>query len=509
VSHPRIAARRIALGAVCLLAIASGCGSDTTAPDVTPATVSVATAAPATLAVGRLVTPAPTVVVRNRAGAPLSGVPVVFTVDAGGGTLATSTVTTGTDGTASAAWTLGRNVGPNRVLATVAGLPPVAFNVDAVAGPPVQMFTVGGRQTVYGGRALSIGVAIVDEFDNPIVGMPVTFTPLNGTSVSPTTVNTDRFGVASARWTVPSAPGDVRLTASAGTLAPLEFVATIVPTVAACPSLGALAPGSSVTGTLSAGDCTQIGGTYYDAYTLHLGAQSAFTVTMTSSDIDPLLSLYEGAIDNSASAVATNDDISQTNLDAAITVIAGPGDYFLGAEEFEPQSGGYSLTVSTAAMDIASCAEVFVVPNVTLAQNLASTDCPDAGSYADDMIVYLNQGDQLDVTMSSTAFDAKLELEGEIASNEFEISDDNSGGGTNARLQITAPVSDFYGIRATSASTGKTGAYTLTINRTAAANASVASARAPIPVTARREKAATLWRRWHVSESARELLAPR
>lgn len=500
--------RSVALCAgLCLVA----CGkSDSTAPDPTPASITAGVTPPSTFTAGILLTPAPVVIVRNAAGHPLVDIPVTINIDSGGGTVANSVVRTDTNGRAFIEWTLGRTVGRNRLRATVGALPAVVFTVTTVAGPPVQMYTVGGRQTSYGNEALSVGIAVVDQFDNPVAGVPITFTPLDGSTVSPTQVNTGAFGVASARWTVPATPGDVHLTGAAPSLAPLTFVATILPPAPPCASSGALdLAGTPVGGTLGTGDCVSISGTYFDVYTLHLSAQTAFDAFMSSPSIDPILSVYWGSTYESGVLAATNDDISVDTFDAGVTVIAGAGDYVLAADEFEPQTGNYSLTTSTASSDITGCAEVFVVPDVTLNETLSSSDC-DAGfgAFGDDIIVYLREGEQLDVTMTSTAFDAKLFLFGEIASNDFFVSDDNSGGGTNARLTFTAPVTDFFVLRPTSALSGKTGAYSLSIVRWLTAsiaanrvtNGSTTSQRGASQhahVTAR--KSATLWQKLHAS----------
>ncbi len=78
---------------------------------------------------------APTVFVADSAGNPVAGTAVQFSVVAGGGSAAQASVTTGTDGLASTAWTLGPTTGPNQLEATAAGLPKVVFSATAVSGP--------------------------------------------------------------------------------------------------------------------------------------------------------------------------------------------------------------------------------------------------------------------------------------------------------------------------------------------------------------------------------------
>ena len=490
--------------AVCLVA----CGkSDSTAPDLTPASITASVTPPATFTAGILLTPRPVVIVRNAAGHPLVDIPVTISVDSGGGTVANTVVRTDTEGRAFIDWTLGRTVGRNRLRATVDALSPVAFTVTTVAGPPSQMYTVGGRQTSYGNEALSVGIAVVDQFDNPVAGVPITFTPLDGSTVSAAHVNTSGFGVASTRWNVPATPGDVHLTGSAPTLAPQTFVATILPPAPPCASSGTLTlDGTPIAGTLDAADCfNSVSETYFDVYTLHLPAQTAFDAFMSSASLDAFLSITRGSTYESGELAAENDDISVDSLDAEVTVIAGAGDYVVAADEFEAQTGDYSLSVSTTSSDITGCAEVFVVPDVTLDETLSIDDCDaGSGSFGDDMIVFLREGEQLDVTMTSTAFDAKLFLFGEIASNDFFVSDDNSGGGTNARLTFTAPVTDFFELRPTSALSGKTGAYTVSIVRrltaSIVANRVAAGAGPAQQLQVPSRKGRTLWQKLHPAQ---------
>src|SRR6185503_1326600 len=93
-----------------------------------------------TIMATRQVIPGPTVIVRNAAGQPLSGVPVTFVVTAGGGFIAgPSTPTTGANGTTNVNWWMGSRPGPNTLTATVSGLPPVTFTATATTALPMSM----------------------------------------------------------------------------------------------------------------------------------------------------------------------------------------------------------------------------------------------------------------------------------------------------------------------------------------------------------------------------------
>ena len=98
---------------------------------------------------GFAVTVNPAVVVKNASGAPVSGAAVTFAVDSGGGSVTGATVTTGTNGVATAGgWTLGPAEGRNVLRATVASLTPVRIvataSVAATVSYPAMSVGAGG-----------------------------------------------------------------------------------------------------------------------------------------------------------------------------------------------------------------------------------------------------------------------------------------------------------------------------------------------------------------------------
>jgi hypothetical protein len=103
---------------------------------------------------------------------------------------------------------------------------------------------------------------------------------------------------------------------------------------------------------------------------------------------------------------------------------------------------------------------VFVARGTSTTQNLVTSDCDGNTSFSDDYIVFIPTGQSLTVTLSSSAFDAFLELygtQGQMAVN------DNGPAGTDAVMTFTSPLSAFYVIRAESASGFTTGSYTISV----------------------------------------------
>src|SRR5687767_9397970 len=125
------------LAGAAIVAIASGCKSDSPLdPLERAARITAASAVEFGGVVGTTAASAPAVRVTDLDGDAVSGVQVVFTVTAGGGSVDSSPVTTDADGRATAAWTLGTTVQTNTLQASVGTLSPVLFTATTVPGPP-------------------------------------------------------------------------------------------------------------------------------------------------------------------------------------------------------------------------------------------------------------------------------------------------------------------------------------------------------------------------------------
>lgn len=85
------------------------------------------------------------------------------------------------------------------------------------------------------------------------------------------------------------------------------------------------------------------------------------------------------------------------------------------------------------------------------------------GTRVERYVVELAAGEQMDVTMQSTDFDAFLQLEG--PHGDLLGHDDDSGGGLNAHIQMVAPEQGRYTILANSVEPGALGRFTLLVNR--------------------------------------------
>jgi adhesin/invasin len=178
----------------------------------------------------------PAVMVRDRDGNPLEGIPVTCKVTGGGGSLNGGNPVTSTNGVATmGGWTLGQKVGAHTLEATLSGLDvsgsPVVFTATATPGP-----VAAGKSRVSaepaaitassGSSRSTITVTARDGFDNPIPGLAVTLSATGpGNTLTqpdaPTGNNGSTTGLLSA-----SSPGDRVVSATiAGT--PVTQTATI------------------------------------------------------------------------------------------------------------------------------------------------------------------------------------------------------------------------------------------------------------------------------------------
>lgn len=161
---------------------------------------------------------------------PVVAAAVTWVVTAGGGTLAPTTGTTDATGRAATKWTLGASAGTNTAQAIVSGVGQAVFTATAAAGTASVIRVVSGdSQTGQAGAPLAsaLVVQVLDASDNPVSGVPVTWTvESGGGSVSPASATTGADGQASTAWTLGPGTGSQRVGASAPGAGTVRFNAT-------------------------------------------------------------------------------------------------------------------------------------------------------------------------------------------------------------------------------------------------------------------------------------------
>ena len=149
--------------------------------------------------------------VRDGSSVAFAGVPVTFTITAGGGTLSTQTTTTDPNGRAESILTLGPNPGTNTVTVSVTGSQETrTFNAEGSRIPKKLEIISGVDQEGLPGDVLEkpFVVEVRDQTDKPLPGVEVTFTvTAGGGTLSATHATTDENGRAESTLTLGSTPG--------------------------------------------------------------------------------------------------------------------------------------------------------------------------------------------------------------------------------------------------------------------------------------------------------------
>ncbi len=214
----------------------TACGDDPQVPSTS------APVASATLSgrVSVVLQEAPSVRVTDKKGKSIKGLLVRWRVTSGGGRVSSDTSRTDLGGVASSGgWVLGTTAGRQTLEASVDGLPPTVFTATATPGPLTtmalaspdnQFATVGSKLTP------APAVRAEDSYGNPIAGIPVAFTVVQGNgAILGTPQTTNASGVAALQeWTLGTTAGVQRLRAT-GTDAANGGTASVDITAAALP----------------------------------------------------------------------------------------------------------------------------------------------------------------------------------------------------------------------------------------------------------------------------------
>ena len=156
--------------------------------------------------------------VRDASGSAFEGVPVTFTVTAGGGTLSVASTTTDKNGRAESILTVGLSPGTNTVTVSIAGIQEgQTFNAEGIGVPKTLEIVSGDDQEGLPGAAL--GKAFVVEARNqsnkPLPEVQVTYSVTGGGgTLSVTNATTDKNGRAESTLTLGPNPGTNTITVS-------------------------------------------------------------------------------------------------------------------------------------------------------------------------------------------------------------------------------------------------------------------------------------------------------
>lgn len=229
---------------------------------------------------------------------------------------------------------------------------------------------------------------------------------------------------------------------------------TAGPTILTCEPTGTIGVSQTVAGELTGDDCFLFI-SMADAWEIELEDTTDITVSLASEEFVPLI-----LISDSLGEVRDVFYDAPSSVQGETTL--PPGTYRIWAMADDGNLGSYTLDVS-AAGELPSCEPegALVAAGDTANAALETNDCllPD-GRYADVWTTTVDTASVLRVTLSSTKFDAYLQV---ADSSGTRIAwDDDGGGGENAALNLElAP--GLYQLWATSYLAEQIGAYELTV----------------------------------------------
>jgi hypothetical protein len=227
------------------------------------------------------------------------------------------------------------------------------------------------------------------------------------------------------------------------------------------PSVRDITVGQTVSGALAPGDGELDDGSYYDLYRISARAGERLEITLRSTDFDSFLEW--GTMEDGAFEEIDSDDDSGGGLDSQLVVAADrAGTYYIRANSLGAgDTGAYTVSVRQAAP---APPPVAIRVGQTVSGRLETSDLrlPDRSHY-DVYHITARASERVRITLRSDDFDAFLHVG--RAGGEWESleTDDDSAGGTDARIEFTFPSAGVYEIRANSLGSGETGAYTLAV----------------------------------------------
>ncbi len=307
-----------------------------------PASIALSAGDQQTATVGTAVPIAPAVVVKDADDNPLPGVPVTFSVTAGGGSVSGGSVTTGSDGVATVGqWTLGKIAGTNTVKAEVTGSAlsgsPVVFTASAVPGPlSADKTTVeaapGSIPASNGSGASTITVTARDGFGNALSGLEVVLAATGeGNTLTQPSGSTNGSGVATGKLSSTHAGSVVVSATVTGTAIPQTATITVAPAAPAASKSSATVPNGT------AGAATTMAISLKDAFGNPVpGAPSSISVQVTGANtVNGINASDQGGGNYTATytPIRTGDDQVQVRVGGAVVggpfvshVVAGPAD---------------------------------------------------------------------------------------------------------------------------------------------------------------------------------------
>jgi 3'-phosphoadenosine 5'-phosphosulfate sulfotransferase len=232
-----------------------------------------------------------------------------------------------------------------------------------------------------------------------------------------------------------------------------------------------ISAGQTVSGELQASDMKLADNSFADEYRYTGRPGEEIVITLRSPSFDTYLVWGQGQGSAFRSEKTDDDGAGGTDSQLRVTVGSG-GTYTIRANSLAANTTGpYTLSVqaSGGGQAVAAGGVIRAGQNVTGRLERSDPRLPDNSHY-DSYVYQGTPGEQILITMTSTEFDTYLRW-GRGQGSQFQLlgTDDDAGGGTNSRMQVTVDASSTYTIQANSLAANTTGAYTLAVERASGA----------------------------------------
>jgi len=349
------------------------CGGDKSVDPIddpaVPTTITANSSTSLTGVAGAVVSPSPSVVVKDQNGAPIAGVTVTFDVTGGGGVVLGSSVATDASGVATVgSWTLGATAGPNTLTASTGTLTPVTFTATGTA-VTVNPCTVRASHTP--GTTSTGSLATTDcllDDGSFLDFFSMTLGEANAYLFRESAAFDSYLFLATSDGAVIAENDDESLTSKNSTIKALLpagsyllGASSLFPGITGSYSITSSTTSTAVTGcqlvfvtrnvstsqSVEASDCLRTpppaAPIYGDQYFIFIRAGQSITATMTSIQVDAYLEILDG----DGNRVASNDNRDATTKDSELSFTAAVTNYYrlFAQAAVNSQTGNYSLTI--------------------------------------------------------------------------------------------------------------------------------------------------------------------
>jgi hypothetical protein len=228
--------------------------------------------------------------------------------------------------------------------------------------------------------------------------------------------------------------------------------------------------GQSRNGRLERGDPTLDSGENIDRFTVQARRGQTYEATLSGTGFDPYL-LVRGP--GGLSEDNDDDPAARGSRDSRVRfTVPADGEVILGVTSYEAgESGSYVVSLRlVGAGEPPAPVQDAVAPSgsIRLGQSIEGALAPgdatlNSGEFIDSFNFSGRRGQQLDVRLTSGAFDPYVAVTGPGGFSEFNDDDATAEGSRDSRLLVTLPADGDYVVSATSYASGERGAYRLSV----------------------------------------------